>query len=637
MSIGQNVAFSVAVSQFPSNSSMLYIQWRRNGANIPGTQTTFSNVAGTVFATLTITNAQPTNAGSYSAAASDSDGAVGTTNVNLFLTNLTALVVGDVFANRGTIYLSSGGTGTADNFSSTNEFGTPSNNNIPGGSMVWLEGYNASPSSGIVTVDTRGSDFDTTLGIYTNVNIFSPAVTNLGAVIADDDAGGFFNSAASFNMPAYSGPYEIGMDGYYAGRGHIVLNWSFQATTNLLPVIIQQPVSQTTTSNSTAFLSVSVATNNLNTSPLHYQWFFNGTPINGQTQSSLTIPNVLPSTVGQYRVRVQYSNETTNYAVMSQKVQIQINTAGNTTAAAQFKLHQAADPNSYPGGIVPLITPVSGFTGTQIYCAFESLREDGEPYPCGKNVGEPAWYSCLPTNNGTLTVDAYTPNDTNAVGVYTWPGGNSYASLVSVACQSTNPGVGHEVTSLYATNGITYYIIVNGLSGGVGASYLSLTFVAPPTIITNPLSQTVPLGNAATLTVSAIGTPSPAYQWRTNKVGGGQNTTTLSFPNFQAVNQGNYDVVVTNLAGSVTSSVATLYLDSPLRLTNTTLTTTNSFNFLLLGKAGTNYIIQATTNLATTNWIPIYTNLATYGLTFYADSNRGGYSNRFFRAMVKTN
>jgi hypothetical protein len=486
-------------------------------------------------------------------------------------------------------------------------------------------------------VDTRGSDFDTTLGIYTNVNIVSPAVTNLGAVIADDDEGGYFNSTASFNMPAYSGPYEIGIDGYYASRGHIVLNWSFQTTTNLLPVIIQQPVSQTTTSNSTAFLSVTVATNAFNTSPLHYQWFFNGAPINGQTQSSLTIPNVLPSTVGQYRVRVQFSNEATNYAVMSRKVQIQINTAGNTTAAAQFKLHQAADPNSYPGGIVPLITPVSGFTGTQIYGAFESIREDGEPYPCGKNVGAPAWYSCLPTNNGTLTVDAYTPNDTNAVGVYIWPGGISYSSLVSVACQSTNPGVGHEVTSFPATNGITYYILVDGLSGGVGASYLTLTFVAPPTIITNPQSQTVQQGNTSTLTVSAIGTPAPAFQWRTNKAGGGQNTTTLSIPNFQAVNQANYDVVVTNLGGSVTSSVAALYLDSPLRLTNTVLTATNSFSFLLLGKANTNYIFQASTNLATTNWIPILTNSSPYGILSFVDTNMRSYSNRFFRAIVKTN
>ena len=87
----------------------------------------------------------------------------------------------------------------------------------------------------------------------------------------------------------------------------------------------------------------------------------------------------------------------------------------------------------------------------------------------------------------------------------------------------------------------------------------------------------------------------------------------------------------------MTSSLATLYLDSPLRFTNYVRTTTNSFNFLLLGKAGTNYIIQATTNLATTNWIPIYTNLATYGLTFYADTNMRSDTNRFFRATIKTN
>ena len=638
IAIGQTATFTVAVARIGSPSP-LYVQWRRNGANIPGTIALA--LPGLGYSSYTISNTQAGDAGSYSAVVYDTDGAVNTTTVNLFLTNLTALTVGNVFANRGTVSLG-GGTGSADNFISTSEIGTPRNNNIPGGGMIWLEAYTP-PSSGIVTVDTRGSDFDTSLGIYqisTNNNS-AAAVTNLVAVIADDDSGDYFNSAVSFNAMPYA-VYEIGVDGYYGSRGHVVLNWSFQTTTNQLPVIIQQPQSQTVNSNVPVSLFVVVATNTFNTAPLLYQWFFNGTILTGQTQPTLAIPKVLPSTVGQYRVRVQYSNENTNYAVMSQKAQIQINMEGNTRAAAQAKLHQAADPNSYPGGPVPLITPVSGFTGTQIYNTYESEEEPGEPNHCGKVGGSPYWFSCQPTNNGTLTVDAYTPTYTNVLAIYTWPGGSNYNSLVKVplpgGCATTNPGVGHQTASFTATNGTTYYLVVDGLNSGYGQVTLSLTFASPPLITTNPQSQTVSQGSNVTLTASAIGTPSPSFQWRTNAVNfPGRTNSTLTVTNFQVGGQGNYDVVVTNLIGAATSSVAALYLDSPLRFTNSALTLTNSFTFLLLGKANTNYIFQSSTNLSTTNWSPVLTSSSPYGILSFVDTNLRAYTNRFFRVMVKTN
>jgi len=633
--------FSMTVTQVFSVSPM-FVQWRRNGANVPGTLSQV--LPGSGISTLTISNAQPTNAGSYYAVAFDSDGAVNATNVSLAITNIPVLAAGNLFTNRGSLTGSSG-TGTADNFSSTNEPGTPSNNNIPGGAMVWFKWPVSFYPGGVATVDTQGSDFDTTLGIYqisTNNNSLA-VVTNLVATIGSDDDGGYFNSAASFNV-LFGSEYEIGVDGYYGSRGHIVLNWSIQGG-GLIPPITQQPVSQTVLSNGSAFLSVTVDTN-ADSSPVLYQWFNNGVLINptnssftGVTNSSMTIANVLPSMVGQYRVRVQFSDQATNFAVFSQAAQIQINVQGNTHAAAQFKLHQAADPNSYPNGPIPLITaPVVGFTGTQIYSSFGSAEEPGEPNHCGKVGGSPSWYSCVATNNGTITVDANTPTYTNVLAVYTWPGGTSYSQLVPVTCASTNAGIGHEVTSFPATAGTTNYMVVDGLSSGYGKVYLTLSFVMPPTITTNPQSQTVQQGNNAALTVSAIGTPSPALQWRTNKVKyGGQTANLLPIPNFQAVNQGDYDVVATNLVGSVTSSVATLYLDSPLRLTNTAFTVTNSFNFLLLGKVNTNYIIQSTTNLATTNWIPVLTNTSPYGILLFVDTNTGIYTNRFFRAMVKTN
>jgi hypothetical protein len=600
-STGQTVTFTVAVSQL-SNSPPLYVQWRRNGANVPGALTTFSNVPGPVFSTLTISNVQAADAGIYFATAFDADYAVNTTNVSLAITNISVLPVGNLFTNRGSITGSSG-TGTADNFSSTNEPGTPSNNNIPGGAMTWLKWLVSYYPGGVATVDTRGSDFDTTVGIYqisTNNNS-ADSVTNLVAIIGGDDEGGYFNSAVSFNV-TFGSEYEIGIDGYYGSRGHIVLNWSIQGG-GQIPPITQQPVSQTVLSNASAFLSVAVNTNT-DFSTVLYLWYFNGAPINptnslftGVTNSSLTIANVLPSTVGQYRVRVQFSDQATNFAVFSQAAQIQINVEGHTHVAAQAKLHQAADPNSYPGGPVPLIAALAaGFTGTQIYNSFQSAEEPGEPNHCGKAGGSPWWFSCSNHNTGTLTVDSYTPAYTNVLAIYTWPGGTDYSSLVSVACASTNAGVGHEKTVFPITKDTIYYMVVDGLSGGYGQVILNVSFVTPPVFVTQPQSQTVPQGSNVTVTALAAGTPTPWYQWRTNAlILFGRTNFNPILTNFQAANQGDYDVVATNLAGAVTSSVATLYLDSPMRLTNSGLTTTNSFSFLLLGRANTNYIIQSST------------------------------------------
>lgn len=631
LSTGDTAVFSITVTQVTGVFQPVSIEWRRNGANIPGTLAVFSNTPATSF--LTISNVQAFDAGVYHAVAFDDDGAINSTNVILELTNLTVLPVSNVFTNRGAIQDSFGGSGVASNFGFTNEPGTPNNGGIPGGAMVWLKW--TAPATGVATFDTRGSAFDTTLGIYVIKTNGVEAVTNLASISGDDDEGGYFNSAVRFN--AASGiEYEVGIDGYYGDRGNIVLNWSMETTGNRFPVITQQPISETVVSNATVNLSVTVKPDAGN-SPPQYQWLFNDEPISGATDSAYSL-SALPSTVGQYRVQVAFTNEPAEFVITSKPAVIQINLEGNTRAAAQAKLHQAADPNSYPGGPVPLAVPVSGFTGTQIYNTYKSAEEPGEPLHCNESGGSPYWFSCQPTNTGILTVDANSPTFTNVLAVYTWPGGIDYSNLHSVTCASTNAGDGHEVVVFPATNGVTYYLVVDGLNSGYGQVALTLSFVVPPLITTNPQSQTVTAGNNVTLNVAAIALPSPWYQWRTNAMDyNGQTNTTLTVTNFQAPNQIEYDVVVTNAVGTATSSPAMLYLDSPLRFTNVAFVPTNSFYSLLLGRAKTNYIVQASTNLATTNWIPILTNTPPYGLIYFTDTNVSAYSNRFFRAVVKTN
>jgi hypothetical protein len=102
--------------------------------------------------------------------------------------------------------------------------------------------------------------------------------------------------------------------------------------------------------------------------------------------------------------------------------------------------------------------------------------------------------------------------------------------------------------------------------------------VAQPTITTQPLSVPVTVGQNATFTVAASGTPAPGYQWLKDGVnladGGrisGATTATLQITGVSIADAGSYTVVITNSVGSVTSSAAVLTIIASTPYTFTTL------------------------------------------------------------------
>ena len=113
-------------------------------------------------------------------------------------------------------------------------------------------------------------------------------------------------------------------------------------------------------------------------------------------------------------------------------------------------------------------------------------------------------------------------------------------------------------------------------SGGNGAQLLSLNLyplgsawpAAPPFIAAQPgPATTVDLGGPASFSVTATGTTVPfSYQWRCNgqAISGATNNTLSVFP-VPAANV-SYDVVISNAAGSVTSSVVALTVLAPFKV-----------------------------------------------------------------------
>ena len=113
-------------------------------------------------------------------------------------------------------------------------------------------------------------------------------------------------------------------------------------------------------------------------------------------------------------------------------------------------------------------------------------------------------------------------------------------------------------------------VVTNSVGFATSSSALLTVNPAAPTISGQPTAKSVSTGGNASFTVSAAGTAPLSYQWRKGGValpeGGaitGTTTATLLFTGATAGNGGDYDVVVSNDLGSVTSNPATLTVNPP--------------------------------------------------------------------------
>jgi dienelactone hydrolase len=82
-----------------------------------------------------------------------------------------------------------------------------------------------------------------------------------------------------------------------------------------------------------------------------------------------------------------------------------------------------------------------------------------------------------------------------------------------------------------------------------------------PSIISEPVSRIAANAANATFSVSAIGTPSPSFQWRKDGVAIPAATSATYSVAASAASAGYYDVIVTNSAGSLASTAALLTVE----------------------------------------------------------------------------
>ncbi len=364
------------------------------------------------------------------------------------------------------------------------------------------------------------------------------------------------------------------------------------------PNITLQPVSQTVIAGGTVTFTVSVT----GAVPLSYQWQKNETNVLGATSATLTLNSVTSANAGGYTVIVSNGNGNVTSAVAILTVTAPI------SAPAIIR-----QPSSQTVNVGATVIFTVGSTGSEPL-AYQ-WRKDGA--------------DIQGANTTTLTLNNVT--EANA-GVYVVVVSNSAGNAVSsgatltVSSARLPPAIITQPADQIASTGanVTFIVVVTGSEPlsfqwrknganiqGANSATLALSNITaadagnysvlvtnragsassvaatltvnptsiPPTLTTQPQSQTVIVGANVTFSVAATGTQPLAYQWQKDGVlVQGAINAVLALSNVSTVESGDYSVTVSNSGGSVASAVARLTVlpvveNQPPRFTSTAITT----------------------------------------------------------------
>lgn len=353
----------------------------------------------------------------------------------------------DDFDDRIAVFPFSTST-TGSNVNATSEVNEPVNPFSAGGLSVWWEW--TAEESGTVTIDTNGSDYDTTLAIYTGT-----ALAGLNVVGSDDDAGIGLASAVTFDAEALQ-TYIIQVDGFGGDSGQIQLNYP-DPFNDGAPIITAQPQPQQLMEGED--LKIEISTRG---SDLHYQWYFNGIPIqhddvDAENDKQYWLNNVTDANEGTYHCVVtnEFGEAVSNGALVT------VTMIGPRPVNDDF-----ANAVVLPG--------VSGTeTGTNQWATRQ--QSEGDMLNLGQPV-ESVWYVWTAPADGILTVDTVGSAFDTLIGLY--GGGTTLGNIDLIRANNNALGTAQSSVSARVTNGSTYYIAVDGVGGANGDITLNYDFMA---------------------------------------------------------------------------------------------------------------------------------------------------------------
>ena len=285
-------------------------------------------------------------------------------------------------------------------------------------------------------------------------------------------------------------------------------------------------------------------------------------------QHAVPLTNLMPNTTYHYRVR---SRNATGLQTNSADYAFTSNSPGVVNDVIVEARLSDGSLNSNPP-----YTDNSSFADSTLKSTAAGLTGSGSRYAIS---GTPKF-----------TVKPSLPIPGGTYDVYVTQGSASSISddIVVAVSQSGCSGLPATTTLFQESGGNTWeYLGRMKLNAGVSAPTLSFTYAggtlttgyrmysdatryvfvpppAPPAITSQPQGRVVSLGSSATFSVGASGAAPLSYQWRFEGANlSGATISSYTRPSVQPSHEGDYSVVITNVAGVVTSAEAFLVVNIP--------------------------------------------------------------------------
>ena len=624
VTVGNGVSFTVTAS----GTAPLNFQWRKNGTAISGATS----------ATLSLASVSAADAANYSVTVTNTAGSATSGNATLTVLGPPAITSQPanatvVLGNPVSFTVTAGGTaplsfqwlknGVAIPNANSNvlSFPTTTTNDAGNYSVVVTNIVSSVASSSAAltvlvppAIVTQPADATVTAGNGVSFTVTASGTAPLnyqwrknGVNISGATTATLtLASVSAADAASYS--VVVGNTAGSATSGNAVL------TVQSPPAIVTQPASQFGALGNTTTLSATAS----GTAPLSWQWFKDGLAladsgnISGSATGTLTITALTTNDLGIYFVVASnfLGSATSANASIAVNVApvITVPPAGQTVAVSNTVTFTAAAAGTGPlawqwrknGTNLANSATVSGAATATLTLANVTTNSSGNYSVVVTNIyGSatspaaalavllPPRVTTSPTNllakTGTNVTLAVTATGTAPLN-YQWfkdgsplaDGGNIAGSLSRVL----------TVSALTTADAGSYSVTVGNAVGSATSGSATLTILVPPVITAQPASLSVTASNAATFSVAVTGTAPLRYQWRKAAVAiAGATNSTYTIASAKTTDAAVYSVVVTNLAGSVTSANATLTVNvAPVF----TLQATNRF-----AKLGTNTIFRA--------------------------------------------
>lgn len=353
--------------------------------------------------------------------------------------------------------------------------------------------------------------------------------------------------------------------------------------TNQPPEILTQPASQAVLAGQTVTLRATAR----GSRPLSVQWFFNGQPLPGATNSSLILSSVTTNQAGGYKLVASNAlgmatSERATLTVSLQGPRITLQPTSRSALAGEdvtFSVLATGGPLFYQwrfnatgaaGGV-----DLPGATNAILLLAAVTTNHAGTYQVAVSNLL--GYVTSLPA---TLTVNQFAPTITSQPSDVSAQSGDNVQFYVEAegapppayqwrfSATGAAGGVdlpGETNAVLFLTSVITnqagaYSVVVSNSAGSVTSRAAVLAVNEfPPSITSQPVNQTVNAGADVTFSAGANGSPPLTFQWRRNGTNlPGATNATLFLPAVHPNRAGLYTVVVSNHLGFVISLPAVL-------------------------------------------------------------------------------